>query len=66
MSAPSLVEEPCPSLNCGGRPDVDVNFVPEALRLHQDLPAALHCKMEPFDHFGAVPREIMYDCRWLR
>jgi transposase len=29
--------------------------------LHQDLPTVLRCHMEAFEHFGGVPREILYD-----
>jgi transposase len=29
--------------------------------LHQDLPTLLRCHMEAFEHFGGVPREILYD-----
>jgi transposase len=29
--------------------------------LHQDLGTVLRCHMEAFEHFGGVPREILYD-----
>ncbi len=29
--------------------------------MHQDLPTVLRCHMEAFEHFGGVPREILYD-----
>lgn len=29
--------------------------------LHQDLANVLRCHMEAFEHFGGVPREILYD-----
>ena len=29
--------------------------------LHQDLATVLRCHMEAFEHFGGVPREILYD-----
>jgi transposase len=29
--------------------------------LHQDLPTLLRCHMAAFEHFGGVPREILYD-----
>jgi transposase len=29
--------------------------------LHQDLPTLLRCQMAVFEHFGGVPREILYD-----
>ncbi|MCP5179916.1 MAG: IS21 family transposase [Pseudomonadales bacterium] len=29
--------------------------------LHQDLPAVLRCHMAAFEHFGGVPKEILYD-----
>lgn len=29
--------------------------------MHQDLPTVLRCHMEAFEHFGGVPRHILYD-----
>lgn len=29
--------------------------------MHQDLPTVLRCHMEAFEHFGGVPRQILYD-----
>lgn len=29
--------------------------------MHQDLPTVLRCHMEAFEHFGGVPKEILYD-----
>jgi len=29
--------------------------------MHQDLSAVLRCHMAAFEHFGGVPREILYD-----
>jgi len=29
--------------------------------MHQDLPTVLRCHMQAFEHFGGVPREILYD-----
>ena len=29
--------------------------------MHQDLPTVLRCHMDAFEHFGGVPREILYD-----
>jgi transposase len=29
--------------------------------LHQDLASVLRCHMEAFEHFGGVPRQILYD-----
>ena len=29
--------------------------------LHQDLANVLRCHMEAFEHFGGVPRQILYD-----
>lgn len=29
--------------------------------MHQDLATVLRCHMEAFEHFGGVPREILYD-----
>lgn len=28
---------------------------------HQDLQTVLRCQMEAFEHFGSVPREVLYD-----